>query len=147
VLNKGALGIDSLVGIETVVGSVLLGDTVDHSAAFSSGGVIVSGTNTNLTTGLVTVNGTGVPLPLSFTVQQFENVIGSNFNDTIIGNTANNSLNGGAGNDTISGLGGSDTIDGGSGIDTLTGGAGIDPGGRTAQLDSALKARALISST
>jgi Ca2+-binding RTX toxin-like protein len=120
VLNKGALGIDSLVGIETIVGSILLGDTVDHSAAISSGSVVFSGTNTNLTTGLVTVNGTGAPLPLSFTVQQFENVIGSNFNDTIIGNTANNSLAGGDGNDTINGLGGNDTIDGGSGIDTAS---------------------------
>jgi serralysin len=102
-LNKGGLGIDNLIGIETIVGSRLLGDTVDHSAAISSGGVIVSGTNTNLTTGVVTVNGTGAPLPLTFNVQQFENVIGSNFNDTIIGNTANNSLTGGAGNDTILG--------------------------------------------
>jgi Ca2+-binding RTX toxin-like protein len=119
VLNKGGLGIDSLVGIETIVGSFLLGDTVDHSAAISSGGVIVSGTNTNLTTGLVTVNGTGAPLPLSFTVQQFEHVIGSNSSDTITGNTSNNSLNGGAGNDTINGLGGSDTLIGGLGNDVF----------------------------
>jgi Ca2+-binding RTX toxin-like protein len=118
-LNKGGLGIDNLIGIETIVGSSLLGDTVDHSAASSSGGVVVSGTNTNLTTGVVTVNGTGAPLPLSFTVQQFENVIGSNFNDTIIGNTANNSLTGGAGNDTISGLGGSDSLTGGFGRDVF----------------------------
>jgi Ca2+-binding RTX toxin-like protein len=120
VLNKGTLGIDNLVGIETIVGSSLLGDTVDHSAAISSGSVVFSGTNTNLTTGLVTVSGTGAPLPLSFTVQQFENVIGSNFNDTITGDAAANSLTGGAGNDTINGLGGNDTINGGSGIDTAS---------------------------
>jgi Ca2+-binding RTX toxin-like protein len=119
VLNKGALGVDSLVGIETVVGSILLGDTVDLSAAVSSGSVVVSSTSTNLTTGLATVNGTGSPLPLSFTVQQFENVIGSNFNDTITGNAANNFLNGGTGNDTISGLGGSDTLTGGLGNDAF----------------------------
>jgi Ca2+-binding RTX toxin-like protein len=85
------------------VGSSLLGDTVDHSAAISSGSVVFSGTNTNLTTGLVTVNGTGAPLPLSFTVQQFENIIGSNYDDAITSNTASNSLAGGGGNDVISG--------------------------------------------
>ena len=117
-LNKGALGIDSLVGIETIVGSILPGDTVDLSAANSGGGIIVSDTNINLTTGLVTVNGTGAPLPLSFTVQQFENLIGSNHDDTITGNTTNNSLTGSAGNDTINGSSGRDTIDGGSDLDT-----------------------------
>ena len=103
VLNKGALGTDSLVGIETVVGSSLLGDTVDHSGAVSGGGVTVTGTTTNLTTGVVTVNGSGAPLPLTFNVQQFENVIGSNFNDSITGNAAANSLNGGLGSDTLTG--------------------------------------------
>jgi Ca2+-binding RTX toxin-like protein len=119
VLNKGGLGVDSLVGIETIVGSSLLGDTVDLSAAISSGTVVVSGTSTNLTSGQVTVNGTGAPLPLSFTVQQFENVIGSNFNDTITGDAANNSLNGGAGNDTIVGGLGGDTLIGGLGNDVF----------------------------
>ncbi len=33
VLNKVASGIDSLVGIETIIRTNLLGDTIDHSGA------------------------------------------------------------------------------------------------------------------
>ncbi|HBH74207.1 MAG TPA: hypothetical protein DDY43_12420 [Synechococcales bacterium UBA10510] len=120
VLNKGALGIDKLIGVETVVGSSLLGDTVDHSGAVSGGGVTVTGTTTNLTTGVVTVNGSGAPLPLTFNVLQFENVIGSNFNDSITGNAAANSLNGGLGDDTLFGSADNDTLNGGAGSDTAS---------------------------
>ena len=106
VLRKGALGTDSLIGIETIIGSSLLGDTVDHSGASVAP---ATGTVTNLTTGVVTVNGTAAPLPLTFNVSQFENVIGSGFADTITGNAASNSLVGGAGNDTLT-LNGNDTL-------------------------------------
>ena len=123
VLNKGALGTDTLIAVESIVGSSLLGDTVDHSGASVAP---ATGTVTNLTTGVVTVNGTAAPLPLTFTVSQFENVIGSGFADTITGNSTNNSLNGGAGNDTLDGGAGNDTLIGGAGNDTLTGGAGAD---------------------
>jgi Ca2+-binding RTX toxin-like protein len=94
-----------------------LGDTVDHSGASVAP---ATGTVTNLTTGVVTVNGTAAPLPLTFNVSQFENVIGSGFADTITGNAANNSLVGGAGNDTISGGAGDDTINGETGTDTAS---------------------------
>ena len=119
-LNKGALGSDKLISIETVIGSSLLGDTVNHSGAVSGGGVTVTGTTTNLTTGVVTVNGSGAPLPLTFNVKQFENVIGSNFNDSITGNASANSLNGGLGNDTLFGSAGNDTLNGGAGSDTAS---------------------------
>ncbi|MFM8276777.1 MAG: calcium-binding protein, partial [Cyanobium sp.] len=114
-LGKGALGTDTLIGIETVIGSSLQGDTVDHSGASVAP---ASGTVTNLSTGVVTVNGTAAPLPLTFNVSQFENVIGSGFADTITGNGANNSLVGGAGNDSLIASAGNDTLDGGSGSDT-----------------------------
>jgi serralysin len=106
VLNKGALGIDNLDSIENIIGSNLLGDTIDHSGASSAP---ATGTVTNLTTGSVTVNGTS-PLPLSFTVSQFENVIGSGFADSITGNGLANSLRGGNGSDTLSGAGGNDSF-------------------------------------
>jgi Ca2+-binding RTX toxin-like protein len=122
VLNKGASGIDSLVGIETIIGSNLLGDTIDHSGASVAP---ATGTVTNLTTGVVTVNGS-TPLPLSFRVAQFENVIGSAFADSITGDAGNNSLNGGAGADTLDGGAGNDTLIGGAGSDVLNGGAGND---------------------
>ncbi|MFM8275702.1 MAG: beta strand repeat-containing protein, partial [Cyanobium sp.] len=117
VLRKGSLGTDTLVGIETIIGSSLLGDTVDHSGASVAP---ASGTVTNLSTGVVTVNGTAAPLPLTFNVSQFENVIGSGFADTITGNAANNALSGGTGNDMISGGTGNDTINGGAGTDTAS---------------------------
>jgi Ca2+-binding RTX toxin-like protein len=113
--NYNALGTDSLIGIETIIGSSLLGDTVDHSGASVAP---ATGTVTNLTTGVVTVNGTAAPLPLTFNVSQFENVIGSGFADTITGNAASNSLSGGAGNDAISGGAGNDIINGEAGTDT-----------------------------
>ena len=55
-----------------------------------------------------------------------ENVIGSEFDDTLTGNSAANELAGGAGNDRLSGNGGADTLDGGLGDDRLTGGGGND---------------------
>jgi Ca2+-binding RTX toxin-like protein len=88
VVNKGGLGMDNLDGIETIIGSSSLGDTIDLSGASAAP---ASGTVTNLTAGSVTVNGDS-PLPLSFTVSQFENVIGSGFADSITGNNLANTL-------------------------------------------------------
>ena len=122
VLNKGARGIDRLDGIETIIGSARAGDTVDHSGATAP----ATGTSTNLETGAVVVNGTARPLPLSFTVRQFENVTGSAFDDSITGDRSNNILRGGLGNDRLTGGLGNDTLDGGAGNDTLIGGLGID---------------------
>jgi Ca2+-binding RTX toxin-like protein len=65
-------------------------------------------------------------VPLNFSVSSFENVIGTNANDSVIGNTADNSISGGAGDDTIVGGDGNDTIQGGVGVDLLTGGTGSD---------------------
>ena len=128
VLQKGAFT-DRLISIETIVGSSLLGDTVDLS------GTIAPATNTtaNLTSGLISINGPGGVLlvngvPLSFNVSQFENVIGSNFNDTITGNGSNNILNGGAGADIMAGGLGDDTyvVDNIGDVVTEAAAAGID---------------------
>ena len=116
-LGKVSLGTETLIGIETIIGSSLQGDTVDHSGASVAP---ATGTVTNLSTGVVTVNGTAAPQPLTFNVSQFENVSGSGFADTITGNGANNALSGGAGNDTISGGTGNDTINGEAGTDTAS---------------------------
>ena len=53
-----------------------------------------------------------------------ENLVGSNFDDTLTGSAVVNRLNGGAGNDTLDGAGGNDILVGGTGADTLIGGAG-----------------------
>ncbi|MBY8974293.1 hypothetical protein KHP62_00640 [Rhodobacteraceae bacterium NNCM2] len=66
---------------------------------------------------------------------EFENLVGSDFNDILLGNSGNNGIVGGDGNDTIFGGGGVDTLIGGDGNDVLAnptgsaaflGGSGFD---------------------
>jgi hypothetical protein len=47
------------------------------------------------------------------TLTSIENLLGSDFNDTLTGDTGNNVLEGGLGNDTLNGGLGNDTLDGG----------------------------------
>ncbi len=54
-------------------------------------------------------------------IQNFENVIGSNHDDTLIGSTGNNVLDARGGNDSLDGGGGTDTFLGGAGNDSFTG--------------------------
>jgi VCBS repeat-containing protein len=60
------------------------------------------------------------------TLTGIENLVGSNFNDTLTGDNNNNVINGGLGNDILNGGGGDDLLIGGMGNNTLTGGAGAD---------------------
>ncbi|WP_409520955.1 Ig-like domain-containing protein, partial [Pseudomonas sp.] len=55
-----------------------------------------------------------------------ENLIGSDYNDTLIGNAGDNVLSGGLGNDVLMGGDGNDIIIGGPGNDIMTGGNGND---------------------
>ncbi len=52
-------------------------------------------------------------------IQNVENIIGGQYNDTLVGNQSANSINGGAGDDCLSGGLGNDTLDGGTGRDTV----------------------------
>jgi Ca2+-binding RTX toxin-like protein len=67
----------------------------------------------NLGTGAVSSAG------VSGTDTNFENIIGTQYNDSITGTPGNNVIEGGGGNDAIRGDGGNDTIDGGPGFDTV----------------------------
>ncbi|PMX02372.1 type I secretion target [Pseudomonas sp. FW215-R2] len=60
------------------------------------------------------------------TLSNVENLVGSNFNDTLTGDNNNNVINGGLGNDILNGGGGDDLLIGGMGNNTLTGGPGAD---------------------
>ncbi|MGG7598216.1 retention module-containing protein [Pseudomonas sp. WC1] len=60
------------------------------------------------------------------TLSGIENLIGSDYNDTLTGNDGDNLLNGGVGNDVLKGGAGNDILIGGPGNDTLTGGSGND---------------------
>lgn len=57
---------------------------------------------------------------------EFENVVGTLFDDILIGDAAGNILEGLGGNDEIRGAAGDDTLSGGDGNDSLYGGAGAD---------------------
>lgn len=98
-----------------------LGDTVDFSSATAA-------VNVNLLRDVATGIGSDV-------LADFENVVGSAFDDHISGNELSNTLNarggkdhvkGESGDDTIRGTGGEDTLRGGSGEDDLLGGAADD---------------------
>ncbi|MDU9389077.1 retention module-containing protein [Pseudomonas sp. zfem002] len=60
------------------------------------------------------------------TLVSIENLIGSDYNDTLTGDGNANVLQGGLGNDILNGAGGDDVLIGGRGDDTLTGGPGAD---------------------
>jgi hypothetical protein len=78
------------------------------------------GVKVNLATGSVvigSVTSAGSTVSWGCLVQNFEDVTGSPFHDTLIGNADSNKILGGAGNDTL---------DGGAGVDVLTGGSGND---------------------
>jgi Ca2+-binding RTX toxin-like protein len=98
-------------------------DTVDYST--SDGYVKV-----NLTSGVIS-NGHAA----GDTLISIENIIGSDFKDTLTGSSDNNIFQGGGGNDklygeegddTLHGDEGNDTLKGRNGNDTLYGGSGID---------------------
>ena len=61
------------------------------------------------------------------TLSGFENLIGSDFNDTLIGTAGENALTGGLGSDVLLGMGGNDILIGGAGAaNTMQGGLGDD---------------------
>jgi VCBS repeat-containing protein len=68
----------------------------------------------NLTTGVVIRSGYS-----NDTATNFQNIVGTPYDDTITGTTGNNAIQGGAGNDQIYGMGGNDAIDGGTGFNTV----------------------------
>ena len=104
-VNKGTAGTDQLIKVETIIGATGLINIIDNSSA--TGATTI---NANLGTQSLVVNADGLPTPLSFTVTNFVNVIGTNNNDTITGDTANNTLSGSGGNDSLNGGGGNDQI-------------------------------------
>ena len=116
----GTNNIDSFIGDagnDTVVVS-------DGNDSYNGGG----GINTldfSGATGNVSVNLGGSPIALNgfgdtgAMATGFQNVVGSNQNDTITGTGADNAISGENGDDTITGAGGTDTLSGGGGNDTF----------------------------
>ena len=106
VVTKGTAGTDQLVGIENIIGATGLTNIIDASTATGTATI-----NANLATKSLVVNTGDSAFPtLSFSVNNFVNVIGTVNNDTITGDDGNNNLAGGNGNDTLNGGGGNDQI-------------------------------------
>ncbi|MGO4721934.1 MULTISPECIES: calcium-binding protein [unclassified Inquilinus] len=113
---EGGAGDDNLyggLGADTFIG----GDGID----ILNYGDSASGVSVNLTTGLNHGGAEG-----DITLDSFEIVRGSLFDDSLVGDGNANALRGLAGDDTLRGLDGDDILDGGSGADYLDGGSGDD---------------------
>lgn len=87
---------------------------IDTAYYFYSDASIQTGVNVDLITGIVS-GGSG-----NDRLSNIENIVGSNFNDSITGDSLNNSFKSGNGNDTLDGGVGNDTLDGGIGNDTVS---------------------------
>ncbi|WP_327439981.1 retention module-containing protein [Pseudomonas donghuensis] len=113
----GGDGNDLLIG---GAGNDLLdGGTGIDTASYASAGSAVT---VNLgTAGAQNTGGAGTD-----TLAAIENLIGSDYDDSLTGNDNANVLNGGLGNDTLIGGDGDDVLIGGPGNNTLTGGSGSD---------------------
>jgi Ca2+-binding RTX toxin-like protein len=136
--------IDGGSGVDILIGGAGADDLDGGSGSDDTASYVGSsaGVNVSLTTG----SGSGGDAA-GDTLSDIENLIGSDYNDTLTGNSTGGGantldgglgddtlsgegghdvLNGGAGNDSMDGGSGNDTLDGGAGNDTLDGGAGVD---------------------
>lgn len=101
---EGGLGDDTLNG----GGNTVAGDTASYVNAASA---------VNVSLAIAGAQATGVG---NDTLANFENLLGSTYDDTLTGDGNNNVLDGGEGNDTLIGGAGADTLKGGVGTDTAS---------------------------
>ncbi len=113
-LNKGGGGQDLLLGIETIVGNVNQINAIDASTAGAGAKMDV-----DLAADQMTVYIPGLNVSRTFTVQNFNDIIGTNGNSRMVGNDRNNRITGGSGDDVMVGSRGNDTMNGGSGNNAM----------------------------
>lgn len=148
--NTGGAGTDTISEVEDLIGSafndVLTGNAKDNKIVGAAGNdtldggagndVLDGGADRDIVT--YATAGAAVVVDLSLSGPQdtggggidtligIENIVGSNYDDTLIGSDEGNNIKGGGGNDTIRGSGLNDVLEGGEGNDTLNGEAGFD---------------------
>ncbi|GCL44282.1 hypothetical protein NIES80_40090 [Dolichospermum planctonicum] len=111
-VDKGTFGTDTVEKAEVFIGNSAFANVINAGS---------NSINADLSTNSLTVFG----LPagdVTFTVENFQNVTGSQGNDTIKGNNdtiTGNNLNGSGGDDTLIASVGNDTLTGGDGVDTV----------------------------
>jgi Ca2+-binding RTX toxin-like protein len=114
---------DTLIGVENLIGSTF-DDFFGVSAAanfFDGRAGTDAVTYGGSTAGVIANLNGGIGVggwAAGDTFAHMENLIGSNFDDTLYGNGVNNILDGGNGNDVLEGLVGADNLQGGNGSDT-----------------------------
>lgn len=115
--DSGENVIDGGAGNDTIQGGagndVLIGGAGTDRVTFAAATAAV--TVSLATTAAQNTVGAGTD-----TISGFENLTGSNYNDTLTGDAGANVIDGGSGNDIIQGGAGNDTLIGGAGTDTLT---------------------------
>ena len=113
ILNKdGGLGTDQLIRVETIIAdSSVTNNTIDGSTT------VDASINVDLQTKTLRVNGaSGVTL---LKIENFDNIFGTNLDDTLAGDNQDNQLFGNGGNDLFVARAGDDILDGGTGNDTV----------------------------
>ncbi|MFA7275357.1 MAG: calcium-binding protein [Pseudobdellovibrionaceae bacterium] len=133
--NTVNAGSDTITGVENILGSAYNDNlTGDANANTIEGGLgndtLNGGTGTDtlsyagataaITLSLATATAQSTGGAGSDTVSNFENLLGSGYNDTLTGDANANTINGGLGNDTIQGGLGNDILSGDAGTDTLS---------------------------
>jgi Ca2+-binding RTX toxin-like protein len=114
IVDKGKLGKDQLLKVETVIVDASVTDnTIDTSQS-------LPGVSVTADLEAQTISANNVPKygTLTFNIINFDNVIGTNESDLIVGDKQSNQLFGNDGNDRFKGSQGNDNIDGGNGLDT-----------------------------
>ena len=108
VINKGSLGVDQILNIETIVGATGEANSIDGSTGTSSS------TSFNIDLGNESLEVKSVPGlgDISFTIKNFVDATGTSQNDTIAGSSGNNVIEGGVGVDVFKGSAGNDIIAG-----------------------------------
>jgi serralysin len=126
VLTGGA-GNDSLFGREG--NDMLIGgdgnDTLDGGDGIDTVTFAGATAAVKVSLAITTQQRTGITADRD-TITGVENLVGSDYGDSLTGNAGANQIEGGAGNDRIYGLDGNDLLLGGAGSDILEGGAGDD---------------------
>lgn len=109
------LGTDTITGfdIEVIRANPNRVNTIDGTTGTTAA------LNVNLATKILTINNLPGIGSASLTVENFQNVNGSENADVIVGSNGRNALNGGSGNDVLTGLRGADLLTGGGGSDTF----------------------------
>jgi Ca2+-binding RTX toxin-like protein len=120
IVEKGTLGTDELIRVETIIGQAGQDNNIDASS--TSGARI----RVDLAAQTLQVSVITPQINLNRTVINFVDVSGTQRSDSIKDNNLDNSLAGNSGDDTLQSSGGNDTLSGGNGRDILTADLGQD---------------------